>query len=37
MNALRKVDNVIVSTHAASGKSLCYHLPVLESILTLCR
>lgn len=37
INALRKVDNVIVSTHAASGKSLCYHLPVLESILTLCR
>ena len=30
---LRRGENVIVATSAASGKSLCYNLPVLESIL----
>ena len=30
---LRRGANVIVSTSAASGKSLCYHLPVLEALL----
>ena len=33
VNALRRGDNVIVATPAASGKSLCYHLPVLEALL----
>ncbi len=33
IDALRRGENVIVATSAASGKSLCYHLPVLESIL----
>ena len=33
VNALRSGDNVIVATPAASGKSLCYHLPVLEALL----
>lgn len=33
INALRRGENVIVSTPAASGKSLCYHLPVLETML----
>ena len=33
INALRGGGNVIVATPAASGKSLCYHLPVLESLL----
>ena len=37
IKAPRKEGNVIVSAYAESGKSLCYHLPVLESILTLCR
>ena len=33
INALKGEDNVIVATPAASGKSLCYHLPALDSIL----
>ena len=33
ITALRAGDNVIVATPAASGKSLCYHLPVLEALL----
>ena len=33
INALRKGQNVIVATPAASGKSLCYNLPVLEALL----
>lgn len=33
INSLRKGNNVIVATPAASGKSLCYHLPVIESLL----
>ena len=34
INALKGGDNVIVATPAASGKSLCYHLPVLDSLLS---
>ena len=33
INAARRGENVIVATPAASGKSLCYHLPVLEALL----
>ena len=33
INALRDGKNVIVSTGTASGKSLCYNLPVLEELL----
>ena len=33
LNALGSGDNVMVATPAASGKSLCYHLPVLDSLL----
>ena len=33
IDALETGHNVIVSTPAASGKSLCYHVPVLASIL----
>ena len=33
IEALRAGENVIVATPAASGKSLCYHLPVLEALL----
>ena len=33
ITALRSGENVIVATGAASGKSLCYHLPVLEALL----
>ena len=33
INDLRAGANVIVATPAASGKSLCYHLPVLEALL----
>ena len=32
LNALRRGKNVIVSTPTASGKSLCYNLPVLEAL-----
>ena len=33
INALARGENVIVATPAASGKSLCYHLPVFQAIL----
>ncbi|MBI4198035.1 MAG: DEAD/DEAH box helicase [Chloroflexi bacterium] len=33
INALARGENVIVATGPASGKSLCYHLPVLASAL----
>ncbi len=33
LNAVRRGENVIISTPAASGKSLCYHLPAIESLL----
>ena len=33
INALKDGHNVIVATPAASGKSLCYNLPVLDSLL----
>ena len=33
INALKGGHNVIVATPAASGKSLCYNLPVLDSLL----
>ena len=33
IDALRRGENVIVSTPAASGKSLCYHIPVLERVI----
>ena len=33
INAVRCGDNVIVATPAASGKSLCYHLTALDSLL----
>ena len=33
LNAVGRGDNVIVATPAASGKSLCYRLPVLGSLL----
>ncbi|MSQ24798.1 MAG: DEAD/DEAH box helicase [Dehalococcoidia bacterium] len=34
MDALDEGRNVIVATATASGKSMCYHAPVLESLLT---
>ena len=34
VDAVRAGGNVIVSTPAASGKSLCYHLPVLEALIS---
>ena len=34
VDAIRGGENVIVATPAASGKSLCYHLPVLDTLLT---
>ena len=33
LNALARGHNLMVTTPAASGKSLCYHLPILDSIL----
>jgi len=33
VNAARRGQHVIVSTAAASGKSLCYHIPVVEALL----
>ena len=33
IDALAEGEHVMVSTPAASGKSLCYHLPVLDSVL----
>ena len=34
VNNARKGRNVMVSTSSASGKTLCYNVPVLEAILT---
>ena len=34
VDAIRGGKNVIVATPAASGKSLCYHLPVLDTLLS---
>ena len=34
VNAVRAGENVIVSTPSASGKTLCYNVPVLDSLLT---
>jgi DEAD/DEAH box helicase domain-containing protein len=34
VNAAREGANVMVSTSSASGKTLCYNIPVMESILT---
>ena len=33
INATRRGENVVVATPAASGKSLCYHVPVLDALL----
>src|SRR4030042_5643898 len=33
VNAARRGKNVMVATASASGKTLCYNLPVLEAIL----
>ena len=33
INSVSRGENVIVATPAASGKTLCYHLPVLDAIL----
>ncbi|MBM3949335.1 MAG: DEAD/DEAH box helicase [SAR202 cluster bacterium] len=33
VNAARRGENVVVATGPASGKSLCYHLPVIEALL----
>ncbi len=34
VNSVRDGKNVMVSTSSASGKTLCYNIPVLEAILT---
>ena len=34
INHTRRGRNVMVSTSSASGKTLCYHIPVMEAILT---
>ncbi|MEW6142157.1 MAG: DEAD/DEAH box helicase [Chloroflexota bacterium] len=34
INLIRSGNNVIVATPSASGKSLCYNIPVLEAMLT---
>lgn len=34
INAIRKKNNVVVSTGFASGKTLCYNIPVIESLLS---
>jgi len=34
INAVREHQNVVLTTSTASGKTLCYNLPVLEAILT---
>jgi len=33
INAIREGKHIIISTRTASGKSLCYNLPVIESIM----
>lgn len=33
INSIRKGKNIVISTPAASGKSLCYNLPVLEALI----
>jgi DEAD/DEAH box helicase domain-containing protein len=33
LDLIKKGENIIISTGTASGKSLCYHLPVYEDIL----
>ena len=33
VDAVRRGENIVVVTGTASGKSLCYHIPVLESVL----
>ncbi len=32
INAIRRGHNVIITTGTASGKTLCYHIPVLEAL-----
>ena len=34
VNAARKGGNVMVVTSSASGKTLCYNIPVLEALIT---
>ncbi|MFC2063169.1 DEAD/DEAH box helicase, partial [Chloroflexota bacterium] len=34
VNAARRGENVMVSTPSASGKTLCYNIPVMEAVLT---
>ena len=34
VNRVRLGDNVMVATSSASGKTLCYNIPVLESLIT---
>jgi DEAD/DEAH box helicase domain-containing protein len=34
INHIRKGSNVVVATSSASGKSLCYNVPVLEAVFT---
>jgi DEAD/DEAH box helicase domain-containing protein len=34
INAIRKGKHIVISTRTASGKSLCYNLPVIESIMS---
>jgi len=33
VNAVRRGENIVVATSTASGKTLCYNLPVLEAII----
>lgn len=33
INAIKEGKNIVISTRTASGKSLCYNLPVIESIM----
>jgi DEAD/DEAH box helicase domain-containing protein len=34
INAVREGQSVVVATSTASGKTLCYNLPVLEALIT---